>query len=221
MWCIAEIDEEYRERMYDVLDLYSESYDPAHPVVCVDEKPKQLLGEKNKPLPAKPGKPQRVDNEYVRKGSANIFIAVEPKGGHRITQVTRRRTKKDFAHFMKQVVDAHPQAIKIRVVLDNLNTHNETSFTENFTPTEAEQILSRLEFHHTPKHASWLNAAEIEIGVMDTQCTRRRIPDKQKLTDEVQAWTINRNKQKAKINWKFTKEKADQKLGKHYVNKLK
>lgn len=217
MWCIEEIDTEYRNRMYDILDLYEEPYDPKKPVVAVDEKPKQLLGETRKPLPIKPGKPECYDYEYVRNGNANIFMAVEFKAGKRFVQVTDRRTKQDFATFMHKLTKQYRKASRIKVVLDNLNTHFKNSFYETFPKKEANQILRKLEFHYTPKHASWLNAAEIEIGVMDTECTERRIPNKETLTREVHAWANNRNRKRKKINWRFTKKDADKKLSEHYV----
>jgi len=151
--------------MYDVLDLYEERYDPKRPIVNLDEKTKQLLGEKRMPIPMKPGSPEKYDYEYVRNGTANIFVAVEVKAGKRVTQVTERRTRKDFALFVKMLVDGKYQDVEVlRLVVDNLNTHNEKSFYETFSKDEAERILSKIEFHYTPKHASWLNAAEIEIS---------------------------------------------------------
>lgn len=217
MWCITEINAEFRERMYDILDLYEQPYDFRKPVVCVDEKPKQLLSDIRKHIPMKPGRCMRYDYEYKRNGTANIFVAVEPKAGRRITNVTGRRTKKDFAQFMKKLVRTHPRASQIQVVADNLNTHKPESLRETFSEQEAERLLRKIEFHYTPKHASWLNAAEIEISVMDAQCTGTRIKDKQTLKKEVKNWTQQRNKHKNKINWKFTKQKADQKLSKYYV----
>lgn len=218
MWCIPKITPEYRQRMYDILDLYGEEYDSQRPVIGVDEKPKQLLGEKRAPIPMKPGSVEKYDYEYIRHGTANIFVATEPKGGKRITKVTDRRTKKDFAILMKNIADeAYPKADRIRCVLDNLNTHFESSFYETFDKKEADRLLARFEFHYTPKHASWLNVAEIEIAAMDTECTDRRIKDKQTLEREVAAWTYKRNQLKRKIEWRFTKEKADAKLSKYYI----
>jgi hypothetical protein len=162
MWCIQEITPEYRERMYNLLDLYAEPYDPLRPVICMDEKSKQLLANVRTSLPMKTGRPERQDYEYKRHGTRNIFVAVEPKGGRRIVAVTRRRTRKDFARFIKYILDAYPHAERIRLVLDNLNTHFAKSFTETFPETH-EEILRRIEFHYTPKHASWLNMAELEI----------------------------------------------------------
>ena len=200
MWCIQTIDSEYRKRMYDVLDLYEEDYDPKRPLICLDEKPKQLISDKRTHIPMKPGSPEKYDYEYIRNGTANIFIAVEFKAGKRVTQVTERRTMKDFAQFMKILItEEYSKAEIIRLVTDNLNIHNEKSFYETFSEDEAKQILEKIEFHYTPKHASWLNAAEIEINVMDTECTKRRIGDIGKLTNEVAAWTKRRNENRKKI----------------------
>jgi len=217
MWCIGKINTQYKKRMYDLLDLYLEPYDSRFPVVGIDEKPKQLIGDSRKPIPIQPGKPEKYDYEYVRNGNANIFVCVEPKHGKRITKVTKQRTKKDFAKFMKGIVLSYPYAEKLRVVLDNLNTHFESSFYETFEKDEAEKILSKLEFHYTPKHASWLNVAEIEISAMDTECTDRRMKDISFLRKEVEACTKRRNNERCKIDWRFTKEDADNKLAKHYV----
>ncbi len=218
MWCISEINQEFRERMYDVLDLYEEPYDPQNPVIGLDEKPKQLLEDKRKAIPMTLGHIEKYDNEYIRRGKTNIFMAIEFKAGKRTTRVTSRRTKKDFAKFVKHLVDkVYPDAERLHLVLDNLNTHNESSFYEMYDKEEAERILDKIKFHYTPKHASWLNVAEVEIGVMDAECTKRRIPDKDLLRQEVMAWERKRNKQKKKIDWKFTKRKADEKLSKYYV----
>ena len=218
MWCIQKIDAPFRACMYDVLDLYVEPYDPERPIVCLDEKPKQLLGDKRMPIPLKPGRSEKYDYEYVRNGTANIFMAVEFKAGKRVTQVTKRRTMKDFALFVKMLVDGEYSDVEvIRLVMDNLNTHNEKAFYRAFSRDEAERILDRIEFHYTPKHASWLNAAEVEINVMDIECTDRRINDMGTLIREVAAWTQRRNDHEKKINWKFTREKTDEKLSKYYV----
>ena len=204
--------------MYDVLDLYEEDYDPKRPIVCLDEKPKQLLIDKIMPIPMKPGSPEKYDYEYIRNGTANIFVAVEFKAGKRVTQVTQRRTMVDFAQFMKLLVtEEYSEAELLRIVTDNLNIHKEKAFYEALSEEEAKKILDKIEFHYTPKHASWLNAAEIEINVMDMECTNRRIGDIETLTNEVNAWTKRRNDNKKKINWKFTKKSADEKLSKYYV----
>lgn len=218
MWCIQIIDANFRERMYDLLDLYEEPYNPKRPIVCFDEKPKQLLSDKRITIPMKPGSSEKYDYEYTRKGTANIFMAVEIKVGKRVTQVTKRRTMKDFAIFIRNLVDEeYPDAEVVRIVADNLNTHKIKSFFKTFSDDEAQRILNKIEFHYTPKHGSWLNAAEIEINVMDIECTGRRIGEIETLIHEVRAWTNRRNDQKKKINWKFTRENADKKMSKHYV----
>jgi len=218
MWCIQEITPEYRKRMYDILDLYAEPYDTAKPVIGFDEKPKQLIGDVRMPIPARLGKIAKQDYEYVRRGTANIFLAIEPKGGKRLTQVTNQRTKKDFACFLRMLVKRYHNAKRIRVVLDNLNTHKPESLKQNLSPEQTKEILRKVEFHYTPTHASWLNVAEIEISVMDTECTARRIPTIEMLTKEVNAWATGRNRKRKKIVWTFTKQKADMKLRKHYVS---
>jgi hypothetical protein len=204
--------------MYDVLDLYEKPYDPDHPVIGFDEKPKQLIGDKYKSIPMSPGKPEKYDSQYVRKGNANIFMAVEHKAGKRITRVTDRRTKRDFAKISKFIVDkVYPDAVQIHFVIDNLNTHNESAFYETYTKEEAERIIKKIKFHYTPKHGSWLNVAEIEINVLDVQCIKGRIPTKNILRQVVSAWQRNRNQEEIKIKWTFTKQNADKKLAKYYV----
>jgi len=218
MWCIQEITPEYRKRMYDILNLYEEPYDSLRPVLGIDEKPKQLIEDSRTPIPLKLGKIEKQDYEYIRRGKVNIFMSVEPKGGKRYTEVTDTRKKNDFALYIKNIVDIkYPHAKLIRVVVDNLNTHNESSFYENLNEKEAKRILKKIEFHYTPTHASWLNVAEIEIGIMDRECTSRRIKDKEMLTREVKAWEKIRNMKRKKIDWTFTKKKADKKLGKYYT----
>ena len=217
MWCIPKIDTEYVARMEDVLDLYAEPADPARPVVCVDETPRQLIGETRVPCPPAPGRCARWDYEYRRNGTANIFIALDVHRPWRHTEVTDRRANSDFAQFVRELVDVHyPHAEKIRVVLDNLSTHSPGALYETFPPDEARRILRRIEFHYTPKHASWLNMVEIEIGVLVAQCLDRRIPDKKTLIREVAAWERRRNKEKARIKWLFTVERARAKLGRAY-----
>ena len=216
MWCIQAIDGEYRKRMYDVIDLYAEKNRQLH-VIAIDEKPKQIVSDKRKPIPMKPGSPERYDYEYVRKGTANIFVAVEFKTGKRMIRVTKRRTKKDFAMFVKEVPDGYPRARKLHIVLDNLNTHFAGSFEETFGEEQARSILRRIEFHYTPKHGSWLNVAEIEINVMDMECTGRRFEDLRSLEDEVSAWTGRRNRDWKKIKWGFDRTKKDKELSKYYT----
>lgn len=220
MWCIAEITPLYRERMYDLLDLYAEEYDSKRPVVCIDEKSKQLLDNKKDPIPLRAGRSERYDYEYTRNGTRNIFVAVEPKAGTRVVSVTRQRKKKDFALFTRDLIDtSYPEADSVRIVCDNLNTHFEASFYETFPEAEAERILQRIEFHRTPCHASWLDMAEIEINIMERECLgRRRMKNEQFLIIELAAWQRRRNEQKKKIHWTFTRAKADEKLGKHYIS---
>lgn len=218
MWCISEINQEFRERMYDILDLYKKPYDSKYPVIGLDEKPKQLLVDTRKAIPMIPGHREKYDYEYGRNGNANIFMAVEFKAGIRTTRVTTRRTKRDFAKFLRHLVDKrYPKAERLQLVMDNLNTHKKSSLYEIYDSEEAERILGKIEFHYTPVHASWLNVAEIEIGTMDTECTRRRIPSKETLRQEVMAWEKRRNKQKKRIDWRFTRQKADKKLSAYYV----
>lgn len=217
MWCIPKVDTEYVARMEDVLDLYAEGHDKKRPVVCFDETPRQLIGEARVPVAAKPGKPARVDYEYVRNGTANVFMFLDARRKWRHAKVTDRRANSDFATCMRDLVDDHyPDADLIRVVLDNLSTHTPAALYETFAPEEARRILRRLEFHYTPKHASWLNMVEIEIGVMVGQCLDRRIPDKAMLVSEVAAWEHRRNAERATIKWLFTVERARQKLKRSY-----
>ena len=221
MWCIAEITPEYRQRMYLLLDLYEEEYNPNYPVICIDEKSKQLIEEKRTPIPMKPGRPAKYDYEYKRNGTRNIFVAVEPKGGRRIITVTKTRKKNDFANFVREVVEnKYERATEIRIVLDNLNTHFEKSFYETFTKKEAKRILRKITFCYTPKHGSWLNMAEIEINVMDRECLGEKTGNEKLLKQQIKSWVKERNKLKKKILWKFTKQDADKKLSKHYAPKL-
>ncbi len=199
------------------MELYEEEYDPLRPVVCFDEMPVQLVGETRVPQPVAPGKAARYDYEYRRNGTANIFIAFEPKAGRRHVAVTDRRTKVDFAHQMKALSEEYyPQAERVRVVMDQLNTHGAASLYEAYPPGEARRILRRLEFHHTPKHASWLNQAEIEFSVLWGQCLDRRIPDKETLEAQIGAWGAERNEAKATVEWRFTNEDARTKLCRLY-----
>jgi molybdenum cofactor biosynthesis enzyme MoaA len=218
MWCIAAITAQYRERMYNLLDLYAEDYDQQRPVVCVDEKSKQLIEDIRKTIPLKPGSLTKYDYEYKRNGTRNIFVAIEPLAGKRKIQVTCRRQKSDFAYFIKELVDKNYKKAKvIRLVLDNLNTHFASSFYETFSEKEAKRILSKIEFYYTPKHGSWLNMAEIEINMMDRECLARRIGQADILQSEINHWAQKRNSAKKKIKWTFTRQDADYKLSKHYV----
>jgi len=217
MWCIPTVNAEYVARMEDVLDLYAEPPDPRRPVVCFDETPRQLIGEARVPIQAQPGRPRRVDYEYVRHGTANVFLFVDVHRPWRHAKVTDQRTGLDFAACMRDLVDEHyPTAERIRVVLDNLSTHSAAALYQAFEPAEARRILRRLEFHFTPKHASWLNMVEIEIGVMVQQCLDRRIPEKATLVAEIAAWESRRNAEQAGINWVFTVDRAREKLARVY-----
>lgn len=203
--------------MEDILDLYGQPYDPQRPVVCFDEHPVQLIAEKRAPLPAKPGCPERFDYEYRRNGTRNLFMFFQPLGGWRHVKVTTRRTKLDFAWCMQELVDDFfPQAAQIIVVLDNLNTHTPAALYEAFAPAAAKRLLDRLEFHYTPKHGSWLDMAEIEIGVLIEQCLADRIPDEPTLCREIAAWEKARNEQQATVNWQFTAIDARNKLKRLY-----
>ena len=217
-WCIPpKADAEFVFRMEDVLELYRLPYDPRYPVVCMDEASKQLIGEVRIPLPVAEGQPVRYDSEYERLGVCNQFMFVEPLRGWRKVFVRERRTMIDWAFCIREILDVHyPDAEKVRLVLDNLNTHTGASLYEAFSPTEARHLLSRLEIHYTPKHGSWLNMAGIEIGVMNGQCLDRRIPEQQIISEEVGAWEQQRNKDEAKIRWTFTVSDARIKLVKIY-----
>ena len=200
-------------RMEDVLEVYTRPYDPSRPQVCLDEKSKQLVREVREPLAAKPGRAARHDYEYERNGTANLFIVCEPLAGWRHISVTQRRTKLDWAHCIKELVDLHyPEALKIVLVMDNLNTHTPAALYEAFAPTEARRLLERLEIHYTPKHGSWLNMAEIELSVLARQCLEQRIPDQQTLAEEVGAWETERNAYESSIDWRFRTEEARIKL---------
>ncbi len=203
--------------MEDVLELYAEPYDSQRPVVCFDEVPTQLISETRQPVPAKPGQVARYDFEYQRNGTCNQFVFVESLAGWRHIEVTDQRTQRDFAQQMQWLADErYPEAKVIRVVLDNLNTHRPASLYEAFTPAEARRILKRLEFHHTPKHGSWLNMAEIEISVFGRVCWDRRIGDKATLVRETQALEAERNAAKATIQWQFTADHARERLQRLY-----
>jgi len=219
MWCIGRITAEYRQRMYGLLGIYARPYDAREPVICVDEKSKQLLRQTRSPLPLQPGRCAKEDYEYKRGGTRNIFVAVAPKGGHRLVQVTLRRTKSDFVSFVQHLVQTvYATAVTVHLVLDNLNTHFRQTFVDVLGEAAATVLLRRVEFHYTPKHASWLNMAEIEIGIMDRQCTGQRIASAELLQTEVQQWQQQRNAEQRGIEWKFTRQDADRKLCRHYVS---
>jgi hypothetical protein len=203
--------------MEDVLDVYHRPYDPARPVVAVDETSKQLVGEAVQPLPPEPGQPERFDYEYVRNGTANLFMISEPLAGWRHVMVTERRTAKDFAEVVRwRAEDVYPEAERVVLVMDNLNTHKLASLYQAFEPEQARRIAERIEVHHTPKHGSWLNVAEIELSVLARQCLDRRIASADELLDEVAAWEDERNDRAVGIKWRFTTADARIKLRRLY-----
>jgi hypothetical protein len=206
--------------MEDVLDLYAQPCDPARPVVCFDELPYQIVAETRRPLPPRPGRPQRVDYEYERRGTCNVFLLVQPLAGWRHVELTARRTGQDFAEQMRALVDHHfPEAERIRVVpayrtgrLDNLNTHTPAALYAAFPAAEARRLVSKLEFHYTPKHGSWLNMAETELSVLQRQCLDQRFPELAAVRQRVAAWQARRNDERATITWRFTTSDARIKL---------
>jgi transposase len=217
MWCIPEVDGTYVARMEDVLDLYAAPADPKRPVVCFDESPTQLIGEVRQPVPARVGQLERYDCEYRRNGTANLFVFLDAHRPWRTVKVTDTRTARDFAECMRDLVELHyPKAELIRVVLDNLSTHSPGALYEVFPAPEAHRILRRLEFHYTPKHASWLNMVEIEIGVLRGQCLDRRIADRETLEAQIAAWECQRNAAGSRIKWMFTTQRARIKLLRAY-----
>lgn len=203
--------------MEDVLAVYQLPHDPLYPVVCMDESNKQLVGEVHAPIPAAPGHGCILDHEYVRNGVATLFVEVEPLAGRRHVEVTERRTRQDWARFTKAMLDErYPHAVKVRLVMDNLNTHDIASLYETFAPAEARRLAERLEIHYTPKHGSWLNIAEIELSALNGQCLHRRIPSPQAMRTEIAAWQSDRNHRGAPVNWRFTTSDARIKLTRLY-----
>jgi DDE superfamily endonuclease len=217
-WVIPpEHDAEFVCAMEDVLEVYQRNYDPQRPVVCLDETSKQLVAETRQPVPAAPGRPERVDYEYERNGTANLFLVTEPLVGQRCVTVTERRTAVDFAMVIRDLVDRqYPDAEKIVLVLDNLNTHKLASLYEAFAPAEARRLAEKLEIHYTPKHGSWLNIAEIELGILSRQCLDRRIGSADELKKEVRAWQRARNNACGTVDWQFTTTDARIKLKRLY-----
>lgn len=203
--------------MEDVLEMYQLPYDEQYPLVCIDERPCQLLEDKHPSIPPEPGQPERVDYQYQRNGTCNLFVAFQPLQGWRRVEVSERRTSTDFAHWLKCLVDeCFPSATTIRLVLDNLNIHTPASLYQTFEAQEARRILQKLEFHYTPKHGSWLNMVEIELSILVRQCLKRRIPDLETLRQEVSAWQQQRNAQRATVDWQFTSTDARVKLERLY-----
>ncbi len=203
--------------MEDVLEVYKRPYDERRPVVCLDETSKQLIGEVRAPVSIAPGRPARYDNEYVRNGVANLFMIFEPLAGRRDVSVTERRTKRDWAECVRRMADEiYPDAERIVLVQDNLNTHTPASLYEAFAPAEAKRITDRLELHYTPKHGSWLDMAEIELGILGRQCLSRRIDNTEELRRQCEAWAQERNATCKKVTWRFTTDDARIKLKKLY-----
>jgi transposase len=218
MWCIPpNANAEFVWRMEDVLEVYKRPYDPLRPIVCMDETSKQLIGETRLPVDAAPGQPRRVDYEYERKGVADLFLFFEPLRGWRRVWIAPQRRKVEWAWFVKQLLDDHyPQAQRVVLVCDNLNTHTGGALYEAFPPAEAKRLWDRLEIHYTPKHGSWLNMAETELSALAGQCLNRRIEEVAALRREVEAWEAERNRREAKVRWRFTTEDARIKLEKLY-----
>ena len=221
MWCIGQITPEFIWHMEDVLHQHELPYDPRRPRIDLDERPCQLIGDVVQPIPMEPGKAKREDSEYVRNGVCNLFIALEPLAGNRVCTVFQYRTGKEYAMFLKMLAELHyPDAEKIVIIQDNLSTHNPGSFYKVFSPEEAFKLASRFEFHYTPKKASWLNMAEIELSVISKQCLDRRIATQEQLKKEVYALVEERNRTKATVKWIFTKTKARQKPQRHYPTSI-
>ena len=202
--------------MEKVLEVYKRPYDPRCPVVCMDESPKQLIGETKRAIAAKPGSPAKYDYEYRRHGVCNIFMASEPLSGKRLVKITEKKTKKDWAHFLENIAVRYSEAEKITLVMDNLNTHTPGSLYETFQPAKAKQLWDRFDFVFTPKHGSWLNMAEIELNVLIGQCLNRRIDNIEEVRTEVAAWQLYRDNKKSKVNWQFTTDDARVKLARLY-----
>jgi hypothetical protein len=218
VWCIPpQANAEFAWRMEDVIATYQLPYDPQYPVVCFDEACKQLFGEVRPPQPAAPGQPARQDYEYERKGVCHQLVLCEPLTGWRHVRVTERRTRQDYAECLRELVDVYfPEAKKIRLVQDNLNTHDGASLYEAFPPEEARRLLDKIEFHYTPKHGSWLNLAESEISIMNSQCLDRRLESVAEIAQEVAPWEEARNAKEVRVHWTFTVAAARQKLKKVY-----
>lgn len=217
-WCIASVGADFVWRMEDVLDLYAKPYSMDRPVVCFDELPFQLLADTRAPQSVAPGRSARVDYEYRRQGTANLFLCFEPLAGWRHVEVTAQRTSKDFAEQMRALADDHyPDAPVIAVVLDNLSTHSPAALYQTFPPAEARRLVKRLEFHYTPKHGSWLNMAELEFSILSRQCSGRRLPDRTVLQREIAAWEAERNRARATAHWRFTTTQARTKLQRLYL----
>ena len=219
-WCVPKLTEEFRQRMEDVLDQYEKPYDPREPVIGLDEQPYQLLDDARPGQLTAPGRVAKQDYEYRRCGTCSIFVAVEPQGGRRFVQARRHRKRADFARFVRDLLRRYPKARRIHLVLDNLNTHNPQSLIETFGAKAAGPLLKRIEWHHTPTHASWLNMAEIEISVLTKQCLGRRIATLEEVQCHAAKWSRDRNRRKAKIRWTFNRRDARRVFPELYRHKL-
>ena len=217
MWCVTELDEAYTAKMEDVLAVYEKPLSAAEPVVCVDEKPVTLHKDVREPIPMKPGRVAKRDNEYERCGTANVFCGIEPKAGVHFTKVTPNRSAPEFAEFLQSIASKYPQAETIHLVLDNLSSHQRKALVERFGENKGGSLWNRFTVHYTPTHGSWLNQAEIEISLLSRQCLgRRRIGDYKSLMREVRAWNRQVNRRRTKINWTFNRQKARKKFGYTY-----
>jgi hypothetical protein len=219
-WCVPKLTEEFRERMEDVLDQYEKPYDPREPVIGLDEQPYQLLEDARPGQLAGPGRVAKQDYEYRRRGTCSVFVGVEPKGGKRFVQARRHRKRADFARFVRDLFKRYPQARRIHLVLDNLNTHNPKSLIETFGAKAARPLLNRIVWHYTPTHASWLNMAEIEISVLTKQCLGRRVATLEEVQRHAAKWSRDRNRRKAKIRWTFNRRDAKRVFPELYRQKL-
>jgi len=219
-WCVPELTDEFRERMEDVLDQYEKPLDPEEPVICLDEQPYQMIDDARAPEQAQPGKIAKQDYEYRRCGTCSVFVAVEPKAGKRLVQAKRHRKRRDFARFVRNLLKRYPQAKRIHLVMDNLNTHHEKSLIETFGEAQAKLLLDRIEWHYTPKHASWLNMAEIEISALAKQCLDRRLSTIELVQSEASHWSRDRNRKKTKIDWTFNRKDAKRVFPKLYRKRL-
>lgn len=220
MWCIGKLDSEYLAKMEGILDLYAKEVDPKKPRICFDERPCQLIDDILTPIPPKPGQTKRENAEYLRNGTCCVLLAYDMDSGKRFVVVSERRTKADYAKFMKKLLEQYPEAESIQLIQDNLNTHNYSSFIENFEKNEATAMRRKIEMIYTPKHASWLNMAEMEFSALSKQCLNRRIGTIELLEKEVKEWEKWRNKKGVKINWSFTVDKAHDKFSSQYANVL-
>jgi transposase len=219
-WCVPHLSEEFRERMEDVLDQYEKPYDASEPVICLDEQPYQLLDDVRPSQRVGPGKAAKEDYEYRRCGTCSVFVAVEPKGGKRFVQVRPHRKRADFARFVRDLLQRYPEARKVHLILDNLNTHNAKSLIETFGERRAKELLERIEWHYTPKHASWLNMAEIEISVLTKQCLGRRLGTLEEVQRHASIWSRKRNRRNVTICWTFNRTDARRVFPELYRKKL-